>query len=537
MATEWYVFKNNNRLGPFSSADLRKLAANGSITPEDLVWKDGINGWIPAKNIKALFTPPQPSQQGAPASGAPALAKDSSISDFEIPPGKSNSGQMPKPSPRLQPPIGIGGFQQETNPADTLATAPPPVPSNLSAELGKRRAQASEAFQLYRLFWSRILISDFHLIHATKSEIERLEAASNPVNSPLAQDYASWRRSLLMVCILVLGITLLFTGYEVATETFNPLKHTVIRLQALSLFLFQVVSFVLSIIAAFSWSNIKLSKIFSRLAWAFQFAGPFLVFFAPLSLFVSNPLVLFQLGVSSIVTLAPKIFGLFPGILRCSLSIKTLLPESAVPGWLSVVIVPIYFLFMLVPAIAAIQFSFIVLGIGLLLMGLGAFVSLFQSKSLLKPSSQEEASRTVARIKRLQSVFQISGMCCVGFQVFRSVEITTDMANNLLLFVFSYVGNVTLLTVAMSDFMLGMIRESQIQNEAFLKSDLVSDYQARLDQLAACGLTDFDSGELEFASKIREKGMEMAQKTVAATVLGKPEGLPPSPSDSIDDFA
>jgi hypothetical protein len=242
-----------------------------------------------------------------------------------------------------------------------------------------------------------------------------------------------------------------------------------------------------------------------------------------------------QLGVSSIVTLAPKIFGLFPGILRCSLSIKTLLPESAATGWLTIVIVPIYFLFLLVPAIAAIQFSFYVLGIGLLLTGIGSFVSLLSSTKLLKPLTQLEASNLVGRIKKFQSLFHLVGICCVVFQIVRSVDITLDMLNNLLLFSFSYLGNVTLLTLVMSDFMIGMIRESQIQTEEFMNSDMLADYQLRMEQLSACGLTDFDAGELEFASKIQASGVEIAKRTVKASRWNQSQD--PKVEDAIDDFA
>ncbi|MFM7541312.1 MAG: DUF4339 domain-containing protein, partial [Planctomycetota bacterium] len=55
MATEWYVFKNNKRMGPFSSLDLKRLVTAGSITIDDLVWKEGTSGWVPAKSIKGLF--------------------------------------------------------------------------------------------------------------------------------------------------------------------------------------------------------------------------------------------------------------------------------------------------------------------------------------------------------------------------------------------------------------------------------------------------------------------------------------------------
>ena len=531
MASEWYVFKNNNRLGPFSSQDLRRLTVAGSLSPDDLVWKEGINGWIPAQNIKGLFSTSPNAQQTAGHTKPIVTTSGPSFAEFSDTNNEFTSKQppaMPVSSSRQNPPALTSSPQPIAHIGETTS-------GSLAEEIRRRRAQAADAFQLYRLFWSRILISDFHIIQATKSEIERLELASTPVKSPLAQDYASWRRSLLMVCVLVLGITLLFTGYDVATETFNESKHTVIRLQALSLFIFQIVSFLLCINAAYNWSNVKASRTYSRLAWLFQFAGPFLVFFTPLSLFVSNPFVLMQLGVSSIVTLAPKIFGLFPGILRCSLSIKTLLPESAATGWLTIVIVPIYFLFLLVPAIAAIQFSFYVLGIGLLMTGIGSFVSLLSSTKLLKPLTQLEASNLVGRIKKFQSLFQLVGICCVVFQIVRSVDITLDMLNNLLLFSFSYLGNVTLLTLVMSDFMIGMIRESQIQTEEFMNSDMLGDYQLRMEQLSACGLTDFDAGELEFASKIQASGVEIAKRTVKASRWNQSQD--PKVEDAIDDFA
>jgi hypothetical protein len=87
----------------------------------------------------------------------------------------------------------------------------------------------------------------------------------------------------------------------------------------------------------------------------------------------------------------------------------------------------------------------------------------------------------------------------------------------------------------MSDFMIGMIRESQIQTEEFMNSDMLADYQLRMEQLSACGLTDFDAGELEFASKIQASGAEIAKRTVKASRWNQSQD--PKVEDAIDDFA
>ena len=60
--------------------------------------------------------------------------------------------------------------------------------------------------------------------------------------------------------------------------------------------------------------------------------------------------------------------------------------------------------------------------------------------------------------------FSAAGVACIGVSVFLQVE-NADLSviNNLFLFVFSFIANATLLTVVMSDFMLGMIRQGQLQ--------------------------------------------------------------------------
>jgi len=54
MATSWFYAKNNERHGPVSLADLRRLVAGGSLQPTDLVWAEHLPGWVAAKDVREV---------------------------------------------------------------------------------------------------------------------------------------------------------------------------------------------------------------------------------------------------------------------------------------------------------------------------------------------------------------------------------------------------------------------------------------------------------------------------------------------------
>lgn len=69
MGQEWYVAKDGNKLGPFSSTDLKHLAENKRLEPTDLVWTAGMSKWKEARKVVGLFLnttrtkqPPLPSR-------------------------------------------------------------------------------------------------------------------------------------------------------------------------------------------------------------------------------------------------------------------------------------------------------------------------------------------------------------------------------------------------------------------------------------------------------------------------------------------
>ncbi len=72
-SVDWYYAKGNKQYGPVTPGELKQLADRGEVGPEELVWRDGMEGWVPARRVKGLFDG-DPSAAPAPATLAPAPA-------------------------------------------------------------------------------------------------------------------------------------------------------------------------------------------------------------------------------------------------------------------------------------------------------------------------------------------------------------------------------------------------------------------------------------------------------------------------------
>jgi NAD-dependent dihydropyrimidine dehydrogenase PreA subunit len=54
-APQWFYARGKQRVGPLSTAQLRALAASGSLSPADMVTRTGSQKWVPAGQVKGLF--------------------------------------------------------------------------------------------------------------------------------------------------------------------------------------------------------------------------------------------------------------------------------------------------------------------------------------------------------------------------------------------------------------------------------------------------------------------------------------------------
>jgi len=69
MGDQWFVFKNQQQLGPFSKEQFVEMAVSGEFGSEDLVWKEGMENWISAGQVEGLLpktaaSPPPPPSPG-----------------------------------------------------------------------------------------------------------------------------------------------------------------------------------------------------------------------------------------------------------------------------------------------------------------------------------------------------------------------------------------------------------------------------------------------------------------------------------------
>ena len=48
----WYYAKAGKRIGPFSTADLKQMASSGQLSPNEMVWKDGMVSWVPLHQLR-----------------------------------------------------------------------------------------------------------------------------------------------------------------------------------------------------------------------------------------------------------------------------------------------------------------------------------------------------------------------------------------------------------------------------------------------------------------------------------------------------
>lgn len=81
MPNQWYYTKDDERQGPVSADELKRLAEAGELQPDDLIWKDGMEDWRPASQLKGLFD----GETAAPTSKPAAVVAGDRSPAWQIP--------------------------------------------------------------------------------------------------------------------------------------------------------------------------------------------------------------------------------------------------------------------------------------------------------------------------------------------------------------------------------------------------------------------------------------------------------------------
>ncbi len=356
------------------------------------------------------------------------------------------------------------------------------------------------------------------------------------MSESLAQDYAAWRGSVLLLAsaVMVVGCLLQALGFQTISgglvegqmaaaeqqgvfltegevlanleqgfgEGNLDLLDTIPALSLLATFAVMV----MAILAARSWRDVRRSTRLARRAWFVLIGAPLLLAILPWSrlldfshLAAADARAMMSalgvtLGLSFFFVVAPKLLSVFPGIIRASVTLKTLLHESPAPGYMVVLFAPVYAMFVLVvfTTINQIEGNLLLL-VGIACLVVAPLVYLWRGRDFLRPHTAAESATLVRAVRRQSYVFNAIGTVVV---VLFLLDMETVSVLQVLEFVATAGGGVLLMTVVGADLVLALLRLEYVGARSFVGSELAREFEQKLDLLETAGI-----GELSARSR------------------------------------
>ncbi|MBV9127479.1 MAG: DUF4339 domain-containing protein [Verrucomicrobia bacterium] len=478
MSSFYILQPDRTPAGPFTDEQMHAMQVSGQIGPATLACQAGASQWATV----AQLLPPPP---------------------VAVPPPMPGGGALPPPMlppPMMPPPLPMGGIGGVSAGASGGAHV-----AQLSQQLAHRGAEAAG---MAHRFARRILASNFTKEAAGADEKLALERARTPVTFPIGQNYAAWRRAILWFSGVGLAISALAQIPDLLRNVTTQQNVPVIfRLIFLLLFGFQVAASGLALWGALVWAEVPSSRRLARLAYFCQFLGPLLLFCIPARWLMSGSLAELRTygtlyAVIAVIFLMPKIFGIMPGLVRACLTLRTLVPESPMPGWICVLIAPLYCLLFSVLVIVAAQAGSGLLFLAFLVVFLAPLFVILDARNLCRPANEADMNRTLTALRWRMLLATIAGLLLLlwaGYDVLKSLN---WHMSSLLNFFASLVGNVFLVTAVASDFLIGLMRTGFNQEEELRASPLYEVLHERFVQLGNVRMADLGAGEGEMFANV-----------------------------------
>jgi hypothetical protein len=309
------------------------------------------------------------------------------------------------------------GATYPTGPVSTPVAAPAsPVDSGgaagsavaLGAEGGKAAVKAAGFVARH---FRRAFIRDMQAAVATPDEEEKLTARR--VTATAVRRFLAWRRSWLIVLLPVAGVSAIIHIARLFDEEKWEIYTAFGTLVFVCYHLLTQLAFPLAAaVAIWTWDRSRLSRWLLVGGFVASFLLPMLFFLFPFHWWVKwesdaadvAAIQRAQAGALGAATyfllLMPTVTSLIPGVLRACTRIKSLLPESIVPGWFLVFSAPLYALVLYLLFIVVNQ----VAGNPLLLMGMfmlmaAPAVYLTRLPILIRPMTTESDRRQLDRLQ------------------------------------------------------------------------------------------------------------------------------------------
>lgn len=301
----------------------------------------------------------------------------------------------------------------------------------------------------------------------TDAERAALHAASPPIADPDVQGFLAWRRSVHLVVAIAILPLLVFHVITVAqTDSSMKAWKALMVLQ-----LIVDASFAVLLWAQLrNWTQWHRQRRVLAIGWLAFFLMPFVLYLYPLRSALDDAIAQQTAGadprmaaamsslfgmvaaVAAMLQLAPKAISLMPGLLRGAITSKLLFPGASGPGWLMLLLAPIYALLMYVVLIIPYQITssgyFVPAMIGLI----GAQVWLGRmAYQLARPERLEEALVLVRRVRTTYFALNVVGLLFVVLglsDLLKQLQIPFWTGVQVL---FSLLVNVLLLTLIATD--------------------------------------------------------------------------------------
>ena len=358
-------------------------------------------------------------------------------------------------------------------------------------------------------FAHRILMSNFTVDTVLPDESAALDKAAAPVKARAAQNYAAWRRAMLWFSGVGLAAGLCVDIVDEVKNTFSGPMLPILRGILIGLFALKITTPTLLIRAALRWTDIRASRKDARRAVFLTFIVPLLLFVVPvvglsspeelrnLGLDSAQQLLSFRsvLGLSAMIFLLPHFFGLFPGIIRACMTLRTLVPESTLPGIIAALILPLFTMLLLIALVVVAQVGSALLFLGFVGMLCLPVLLLWNIRILLKPMDGAAMNAQIGPLRKRAAIAWDIGLVLILVEVVNFVQShqlwDKISAFKITAFACDLLGIIILVTLAGTDFLLGLMKYTFEQDKELHETQLYKDMDGRFTALDEARMTQY----------------------------------------------
>ena len=308
----------------------------------------------------------------------------------------------------------------------------------------------------------------------TNHEREKLFAAG--VTSPVVQAFLAWRRSVLIVAAIGMLVVLGFRFYDLSKQEGAPeTLKTLATLQTVV----DVVFALLLWSQVPRWTRWRQQRRVIVAGWMLYFLVPFAIWLYPVrNLFddamaqqatdpkaaaAAHMLLGIVASFGAMIELAPRAVSLMPGLLRAALTSKLLFPGASGPGWLVVLVAPVYAMVVYVVLVIPYQVTasgyFVVAMIGMTTAQLWMARMGYQ---LARPERLDEALALVKRVRVTYLLLNLTGVVFAAIGAYQLFHLLGEPYIGLAKLFIGLEVSVLLLTLVATDMVVANLARGQM---------------------------------------------------------------------------